>query len=131
MDNRRELWGRRLLAAFSILLVSYLCCKWQRVFYHVCIGDIFSDVPAHVKLALSGADYGLASLLIHILYGTGNEPFAQTVLSVCMTGSNVLLLFSLYRLVRELIPELDGWTAFLGCTLALLCGPWVIPGHPT
>ena len=57
------------------------------------------------------------------LYGTFGEHRGQTLLSLCLAANNVVGLFTVWLLVRRLLPELDGSFAFLAVVLAALCGP--------
>lgn len=131
MEKKRGRWGIWLIAGLCLIIAAALAYKWQRVFFAVCTGDIFSDVPAHIKLAPGRNDYGLASYLIRALYALGDERFAQTWLSVCMTANNVLGIVTVWALIKKLLPKLNGWYALLASELALLCGPWIIPGYQT
>lgn len=129
----RDLSGRaaKLTAFVCAAMTVALVCMWQGVFYKVCIGEIYSDVHLHVVFALGHNDYGLSSFIIRILYSLGSEHLAQTCLSLLMTLSNILTLVSLWWLLRTLLPRLDRWQALLAVELALLCGPWIIPGYQT
>lgn len=120
-----------LVALLCVALTLVLAYMWQRIFFNMCIGGIFSDVPLHIELALGHNDYGLSSLLIRALYALFDEHRAQTCLSLCMAANNVLGIATLWLLLRRLFPELDGWLAMLASILALLCGPWLIPGYQT
>lgn len=120
---------RRFCCIFCLMLVAVLVYNWQRVFYMMCIDGIISDVPNHVKLALGHNDYGLSSYIIRFLYTAFSEHQAQTLLSLCLAANGALGLVTVWLLIRRLLPELDGWYAFLAVELAALCGPWVIPGY--
>ena len=120
-----------LCRVFCLILVCVLAYNWQRIFYIECIDGMISDVPNHVKLAMGHNDYGLSSYLIRFLYGTFGEHRGQTLLSLCLAANNVVGLFTVWLLVRRLLPELDGSFAFLAVVLAALCGPWIIPGYQT
>lgn len=126
IQSRRTL---RFVQAFSIMLCIILAWKWHNTFYYICIGDIFSDVPAHIKLALGHNDYGLSSYIIRALYAMGDELKAQSWLSVILTVNHVLGIFTLCALICYVLPKLNRWYAFLAAELALLCGPWLIPGY--
>lgn len=130
-ENKRGEWLERFTWIFSITLMAVLAYRWQRVFFGVCTGGIYSDVPLHIELALGHNDYGLASVIIRILYTLGDEHFAQTALSLLLAANNVLEIFTLFWLLRFLLPELKGSFALLAAELALLCGPWLIPGYQT
>ncbi len=121
----------RAAAVIAVVLALALAYKWQRVFFGVCTGGIFSDVPLHIELALGHNDYGLSSLLIRALYALFAEHRAQTCLSLCMAANNVLGIVTLWLLLRQMLPKLNGWYALLASELALLCGPWLIPGYQT
>ena len=116
------------LAAFCLVLAVFLCYKWWKVFLGVCTGVIFSDVPLHIELALGHNDYGLSSLLIQLFY-LGGEAFAQRALALSLTVNNLLGLFTVALLIRFLLPRLSRLEAFLAAELAVLCGPWLIPGY--
>ena len=116
------------LAAFCLVLAVFLCYKWWKVFLGVCTGDIYSDVPLHIELALGHNDYGLSSLLIQLFY-LGGEAFAQRALALSLTVNNLIGLFTVAMLVRFLLPRLSRLEAFLAAELAALCGPWLIPGY--
>ena len=118
------------LAVFSLVFTAFLCFKWWKVFYCACTGLVFSDVPAHIKLALGHNDYGLSSLLIQLFY-LGGEFFAQRALAVSLTVNNLIGLFTLAAFIRYLLPKLSPVEAFLASALAHLCGPWIIPGVQT
>lgn len=120
-----------LCRVFCIILVCVLAYNWQRIFYIECIDGMISDMPNHVKLAMGHNDYGLSSYLIRFLYGAFGEHRGQTLLSLCLAANNVVGLFTVWLLVRRLLPELDGSFAFLAVVLAALCGPWIIPGYQT
>jgi len=120
-----------LCRVFCLILVCVLAYNWQRIFYIECIDGMISDVPNHVKLAMGHNDYGLSSYLIRFLYGTFGEHRGQTLLSLCLAANNVVGLFTVWLLVRRLLPELEGSFAFLAAVLAALCGPWIIPGYQT
>ena len=128
MEREKHRWGIRLAALLCLLLALALSYKWQRIFFDVCSGYILSDVPKHVELAKGGNDYGLASFLIRALYAGGNDRFAELALSLCMTANNVLGIVTLWWFIRRMLPGLNGWYALLASELALLCGPWMIPG---
>ena len=116
------------LAAFCLVLAVFLCYKWWKVFLGVCTGVIYSDVPLHIELALGHNDYGLSSLLIQLFY-LGGEGFAQRALALSLTVNNLIGLFTVAMLVRFLLPRLSRLEAFLAAELAVLCGPWLIPGY--
>ena len=97
-----------------------LAYNWQRIFYIECIDGMISDVPNHVKLAMGHNDYGLSSYLIRFLYGAFGEHRGQTLLSLCLAANNVVGLFTVWLLVRRLLPELEGSFAFLAAVLAAL-----------
>ena len=118
------------LVVFSLVFTAFLCFKWWKVFYCACTGLVFSDVPAHIKLALGHNDYGLSSLLIQLFY-LGGEFFAQRALAVSLTVNNLIGLFTLAVFIRYLLPRLSRTEAFLASALAHLCGPWIIPGVQT
>ena len=120
-----------LCRVFCLILVCVLAYNWQRIFYIECIDGMISDVPNHVKLAMGHNDYGLSSYLIRFLYGAFGEHRGQTLLSLCLAANNVVGLFTVWLLVRRLLPELEGSFAFLAAVLAALCGPWIIPGYQT
>ena len=94
-----------LCRVFCIVLVCVLAYNWQRIFYLECIDGMISDVPNHVKLAMGHNDYGLSSYLIRFLYGTFGEHRGQTLLSLCLAANNVIGLFTVWLLVRRLLPE--------------------------
>lgn len=116
------------LGGFCLVLALFLCYKWWKIFLAVCTGVIYSDVPLHIELALGHNDYGLSSLLIQLFY-LGGEHFAQRALALCLTGNNLIGLFTVALLVRFLLPRLSRLEAFLAAELAALCGPWLIPGY--
>lgn len=118
------------LAVFSLVFTAFLCYKWWKVFYCACTGLVFSDVPAHIKLALGHNDYGMSSFLIQLFY-LGGEYFAQRALAVTLTVNNLIGLFTLAAFIRYLLPRLSRTEAFLASALAHLCGPWIIPGVQT
>ena len=55
------------LAVFSLVFTAFLCFKWWKVFYCACTGLVFSDVPAHIKLALGHKDVYKRQALHHAL----------------------------------------------------------------
>lgn len=116
------------LACFCLVLAAFLCYKWWKVFFCVCTGLVYSDVPLHIELALGHNDYGLSSLLIQLFY-LGGEGFAQRALALSLTANNFIGLFTVAMLIRFLLPRLSRWEAFLAAELASLCGPWLIPGY--
>lgn len=125
--SRREQFTR----IFCLVLAAVLAYKWQRTFFAVCTGGVFSDAPLHIELALGHNDYSLSSAIIRLLYALGDAHFAQTALSLLLAANNVLEIATLFALLRYLLPELKGCYALLAAELALLCGPWLIPGYQT
>jgi hypothetical protein len=118
------------IACFCFIFALFLCHRWWQVFLNVCTGWVYSDVPLHIELALGGNDYGLSSLLIKLLY-LGSEHFAQYALAACLTVNNLIGIFTVAYLIRYLLPKLGRCEAILASELALLCGPWIIPGYQT
>lgn len=116
------------MACFCLVLAVFLGYKWWRIFIAVCTGQIFSDVPLHIELALGHNDYGLSSLLIQLFY-LGGEQLAQRALAVSLTVNNLIGLVTVAMLVRFFLPKLDRWQSLLAAELAALCGPWLIPGY--
>lgn len=116
------------LACFNLVLAAFLCRRWWMLFYSVCTGLVFSDVPLHIELALGHNDYGLSSLLIQLFY-LGGESFAQRALALSLTVNNFIGLFTVALLIRFLLPRLGRGEALLAAGLAALCGPWLIPGY--
>ena len=102
-----------LCRVFCIVLVCVLAYNWQRIFYIECIDGMISDVPNHVKLAMGHNDYGLSSYLIRFLYGAFGEHRGQTLLSLFLAANNVVGLFTVWLLVRSLLPELEAASRFL------------------
>lgn len=131
MEKIRRERGLDFVRIFCIILCAVLAYKWQRTFFAVCVGDIYSDVPLHIELALGRNDYGLSSYIIRALYAMFSEHRAQTVLSLILAANNVLAIFMLTVLVCYLLPGLNRWYALLAAELALICGPWLIPGYQT
>ena len=120
---------RRFCLCFCAVLTAVLLWRWQRIFYLMCADYIRSDMPAHVRLALSRNDYGLSSYLIRFLWSLFGEHGGQTALSLVLTGNQVLGMATLWLLLRRLLPALDGAFALLAVLLAHLCGPWILPGQ--
>ena len=129
MDNIRNRRRLMFVKTLCVMLCVLLAYKWQRTFFNVCTGGIYSDVPLHIQLALGRNDYGLSSYIIRALYAIGDEHFAQTALSLILAANHVAGIFTLCALVCCVLPEINRWYAFLACELALLCGPWLIPGY--
>jgi hypothetical protein len=128
LDAEKKL--RLPLACFCFVFALFLCHRWWQIFVNVCTGVAYSDVSMHVELALSGSNYGLCSLLIKLLY-TGGEHFALYTLAVLLTINNLIGIFTIAYLLRYLLPRLSWCQAILASELALLCGPWIIPGYQT
>ena len=128
--DRRAL-GERFVKILCAVLALALLYRWQRNFYVACAGDILSDVPLHIKMALDHDDYGLSSYIIRALYALFEPHRAQTCLSILLAFNNLLCVFALWAMLRFLLPELNGTFAFLASELALVCGPWLIPGIQT
>lgn len=118
----------RFCACFCFVVLMVLAWRWQRIFFLMCNDYIISDVPAHIKLALSNADYGLSSYVIKFLYGLGSEHFALTALSVILAANVCLGVLTLWWLIARMFPELNRVYSLLAVILAHLCGPWIIPG---
>ena len=121
----------RLCGYFSLVLILVLSWRWQRIFFEMCNGYIISDMPAHVKLALGNADYGLSSYIVRALYALFSEHRALTMLSLILTFSMLLGIFTLWLLMKKMFPQLDSRVSLLAVLLAHLCGPWIIPGFQT
>ena len=120
---------RRLCLVFCAALTVALCWRWQRIFYLMCADYILSDMPAHVKLALGHSDYGLASWLVRLLWGSLGDKRAETALSLLLTANQLLGVGTLWLFLRRLFPRLEGEYAYLAALLAHLCGPWIFPGQ--
>lgn len=120
---------RRLCLVFCAVLTVVLCWRWQRIFYLMCADYILSDMPAHVKLALGHSDYGLASWLVRLLWGSLGDKRAETALSLLLTANQLLGVGTLWLFLRRLFPRLEGEYAYLAALLAHLCGPWIFPGQ--
>ena len=97
------------LACFNLVLAAFLCRRWWMLFYSVCTGLVFSDVPLHIELALGHNDYGLSSLLIQLFY-LGGESFAQRALALSLTVNNFIGLFTVALLIRFLLPRLGAFS---------------------
>ena len=119
---------KKLCGCFCLVLLLVLAWRWQRIFFLMCNDYIISDVPAHIKLAMGNADYGLSSYIIKALYALFEESRALTVLSLVLTASTVLGVFTLWLLVCRMFPALDKVFSLFAVLLAHLCGPWIIPG---
>lgn len=121
----------RLCGCFSLVLMMVLAWRWQRIFFEMCNDYIISDVPAHIKLAMGKADYGLSSYIIRSLYALFPEARALTLLSLILAFNMLLGIFTLWLLLRKMFPQLDARLSLLAVLLAHLCGPWIIPGFQT
>ena len=119
----------QLCLIFCITLCLFLIYRWQRVFYLMCADYILSDMPAHVRLALSHNDYSLASVIVRLLWGLFEEHRAQTALSLVLTANQLFGVFSVWLLLRRMFPTLERTYALLAVLLAHLCGPWILPGQ--
>ena len=120
---------KRLCACFCFVLLMVLAWRWQRIFFLMCNDYIISDVPAHIKLAMGNADYGLSSYIIRALYALFEHERAMTVLSMILAASTCLGVFTLWWLICRMFPGLDRVYCLLAVILAHLCGPWLIPGY--
>ena len=118
----------RFCACFCFVVLMVLAWRWQRIFFLMCNDYIISDVPAHIKLALSNADYGLSSYVIKFLYGLGSEHLALTALSMVLAANVCLGVLTLWLLIAKMFPGLNRVYSLLAVVLAHLCGPWIIPG---
>ena len=119
----------RACLALCALLLLLLCWRWQRIFYLMCADYILSDMPAHVRLALGHNDYSLASFIVRLLWAILGEARGQTVLSLVLTANQLLCVFTLWALLRQMFPTLDSGIALLASVLAHICGPWIVPGQ--
>lgn len=126
MKNDRRSHICFLLCAVLALL---LCLRWQRIFYLMCADYILSDMPAHVRLALGHNDYSLASVIVRLLWALLGEAKGQTALSLVLTCNQLLCVFTLWLLLRQMFPTLDKSLALLAALLAHICGPWILPGQ--
>ena len=120
--NKSELL-KKLCGCFCAMLLLVLAWRWQRIFFLMCNDYIISDVPAHIKLAMGNADYGLSSYIIKALYALFDEPRALTMLSLILTANTVLGVFTLWLLICCMFPALDKRISLLAVMLAHLCGP--------
>ena len=119
----------RACLALCALLLLLLCWRWQRIFYLMCADYILSDMPAHVRLALGHNDYSLASFIVRVLWAILGEARGQTALSLVLTANQLLCVFTLWALLRQMFPTLDSGIALLASVLAHICGPWIVPGQ--
>ena len=119
----------RACLLFCAVLTILLCWRWQRIFYLMCADYIRSDMPAHVNLALGHNDYSLASVIVRALWALLGEARGQTALSLVLTCNQVLCVFTLWLLLRQMFPALDKSLALLASLLAHVCGPWILPGQ--
>ena len=119
----------RACLLFCAVLTILLCWRWQRIFYLMCADYIRSDMPAHVGLALGHNDYSLASVIVRALWAFLGEARGQTALSLVLTCNQVLCVFTLWLLLRQMFPALDKSLALLASLLAHVCGPWILPGQ--
>ena len=119
---------KRLCASFCFVVMMVLAWRWQRIFFMMCMGDIISDVPAHVGLALGNNDYTLASYIVRALYALFDEHRALTLLSMILSANSCLGVLTVWLMIRAMFPELDRVYCLLASILAHLCGPWIIPG---
>ena len=119
----------RACLSLCALLLLLLCWRWQRIFYLMCADYILSDMPAHVRLALGHNDYSLASFIVRLLWAILGEARGQTVLSLVLTANQLLCVFTLWALLRQMFPTLDSGIALLASVLAHICGPWIMPGQ--
>ena len=110
-------------------MLLVLCWRWQRIFYLMCADYILSDMPAHIRLALGRNDYSLASLIVRILWAALGEARGQTALSLVLTANQLLCVFTLWALLRQMFPAADQSLALLASLLAHVCGPWILPGQ--
>ena len=55
MDNIRNRRRLMFVKTLCVMLCVLLAYKWQRTFFNVCTGGIYSDVPLHIQLALGFA----------------------------------------------------------------------------
>ncbi len=130
MLNKRDRLPQ-LCLIFCVTLCAVLLYRWQRVFYLMCADYIMSDMPAHVRLALSHNDYSLASVIIRLLWGLFGEHSGQTALSFVLTANQLFGVLTVWLLLRRMFPSLERVYAFLAVLLAHLCGPWIFPGQTT
>ncbi len=119
----------RACLVLCALLLLLLCWRWQRIFYLMCADYILSDMPAHVRLALGRNDYSLASFIVRALWALLGETRGQTALSLVLTANQLLCIFTLWALLRQMFPTLDSGFALLASLLAHICGPWIVPGQ--
>ena len=119
----------RACLVLCALLLLLLCWRWQRIFYLMCADYILSDMPAHVRLALGRNDYSLASFIVRALWALLGETRGQTALSLVLTANQLLCVFTLWALLRQMFPTLDSGFALLASLLAHICGPWIVPGQ--
>ncbi len=119
----------RLCRIFCALLTLVLCWRWERIFYLMCADYIISDMPAHIRLALGHNDYGLASLIVRLLWGLLGEARGQTALALLLTANQLCGMAAVWLLLRRMFPSLAGSYACLAVLLAHLCGPWILPGQ--
>lgn len=119
----------RACQVLCALLLLLLCWRWQRIFYLMCADYILSDMPAHIRLALGHNDYSLASFIVRLLWAAFGEARGQTLLSLVLTANQLLCVFTLWLLLRELFPTLGRWPSLLASLLAHVCGPWIVPGQ--
>ena len=128
MPNNREKLSR-LCLVFCAVLIPVLAWRWQRIFYLMCADYIISDMPNHINLAMGHSDYGLSSYLIRGLWALLGEHTGQTALSFVLTANHLFGVFTVWLLLRRMLPELEGSFALLAVLLAHLCGPWIFPGQ--
>lgn len=119
---------KRLCACFCFVLAMVLAWRWQRIFFLMCNGDIISDMPAHIGLALGNNDYTLASYIVRALYALFDEHRALTLLSVILSANMCFGLVTVWLMIKAMFPGLDKVYCLLAAMLAHLCGPWIIPG---
>ena len=119
----------RACLVLCALVLLLLCWRWQRIFYLMCADYILSDMPAHVRLALGRNDYSLASFIVRALWALLGETRGQTALSLVLTANQLLCIFTLWTLLRQMFPTLDSGFALLASLLAHICGPWIVPGQ--
>ncbi len=119
----------RVISFFCVFLTLFLCWRWQRIFYLMCADYIISDMPAHVRLALGHNDYSLASYIVRFLWALFGEARGQTVLSLILALNQLLGLFTLWVLIRQIFPTLSPLFSYAAVLAAHICGPWVFPGQ--
>lgn len=121
-----------IITGFCFFILFLLSLWWYHIFALECHGYFLSDIPYHVDMALKGQGYGLSFDFINLIWNLSpDEHTANKILTIVLTLNNIIGVFTVYLLIKQLFPSLDKSFAFLAVILAHMCGPWIIPGYQT